>query len=465
MNLCLLSPELLLCGGAILALLGETIWTRVTRGWAFFGAAVLVAAALLALRTPAGAIGGMFVADGVSQFLKVLGALTGLLTVGLSLESRELSQRELPWGTFTALLLFLTAGVMLLVSASDFLSLIVALELIGVASFILTGFLKADRRSGEAAMKYFLVGAFSAGVMLYGISIYYGLFGTTAFEALRTADLAAVPKLPLAGAVFFILVGFGYKVAMVPFHMWVPDVYEGAPLPVTAYISVAPKAAAFGALLRALPDLGALNVAPAVALLAALTMTVGNVGALKQTNAKRLLGYSSVAQMGYVLMGVVAGGKSGTAGVLLYVLLYLFTNMGAFACVAVVTNDAKTEDLDAFAGLSKRSFPLALATAAFFLSLTGLPPMAGFVGKFALFSAAVEHKWIWLAAVAAANSAISFYYYFGIVRRMFLQDPSRSERVALGASLAGCVVVPLLVILWAGLFPTNVLNWVRGVLP
>lgn len=465
MNLHLLSPEILLAAAAMAVLLGDTVWPRLGRGWIGVGALALIAAAVLALQQPAGVLGGMLAVDGVSQYLKVVCVFGVLLSLGLSLESRDLNARPISWGTYVSLLLFSSLGLMLLVSATDFLMLIIALELISVTSFILTGFLKTDRRAGEAAMKYFLIGAFSAGVMLYGISLYYGIFGTTAFDALRTADLSTLPKLPLAGAVFFLLVGFGFKVGMAPFHMWVPDVYEGAPLPVTAFISVAPKAAAFGALLRALPNLDALNVAPAVALLAVLTMTVGNVGALKQTNAKRLLGYSSIAQMGYVLMGVTAGGKPGSSGVLLYVLLYLFMNMGAFACVSLVTNDAKTEDLDAFQGLSRRSLPLALATAVFFLSLTGLPPLAGFIGKYSLFAAAMERGWVWLAVGGAVNSVISLYYYFGVIRRMFFADATRTESVALPLSLAGCVAIPLFVTLWAGVFPNNVLNWVRGVLP
>jgi NADH-quinone oxidoreductase subunit N len=464
MNFCLLTPEIILAGAAMAALIGDTVWPRLGKGWAAFAAAALVAAAVTALRTPAGAM-GMLSVDGVSQFLKVVSALGVLLALGLSLESRDLNAKPIDWGTYVSLLLFSTLGLALLVSATDFLMLIVALEIVSVTSFILTGFLKTDRRAGEAAMKYFLVGAFSAGVMIYGISLYYGLFGTTAFAALKTADLTAVAKLPLAGAVFFLLVGFGFKIGMAPFQQWIPDIYEGAPLPITAFISVAPKAAAFGALLRALPDLDALNVSPAVAFLAVLTMTVGNLGALRQTNAKRLLGYSSIAQMGYVLMGVVAGGKPGSTGVLLYVLLYLFMNMGAFACVTVVTNEAKTEDLEAFSGLSRRSFLLALATTVFFLSLTGLPPLAGFVGKFSLFAAAMERGWVWLAVGGAVNSVISLYYYFGVIRRMFFAEASRAEAVPVAIPLLGCVVIPLLVTLWAGLFPDNVLTWVRGLLP
>jgi NADH-quinone oxidoreductase subunit N len=465
MNLQLLSPEIFLSVGALVVLLGEVLFPKVGRGWVVAAAFGLILAAVAAVRVPNGAFGAMAVVDGTSQFLKVVSIFGVLLVLGLSLESNDLRKREISWGTFTSLMLFSTVGLMLLISASDFLMLIVALELVSVTSFILTGFLKGDKRGAEAAIKYFLVGAFSAGIMIYGISIYYGLFGTTAFSALAQADLAVVPKLPLAGMVFFLLAGFGFKVAMAPFHMWVPDVYEGAPFPVTAFLSVAPKAAAFGALLRALPDMGALGVAPAVGFLAVLTMTVGNAGALRQTNVKRLLGYSSIAQMGYVLMGVVVGGKAGVQGVLTYVLAYVFMNLGAFACAIAVTNNAGTEDLSAFDGLSRRSFGLGLATTAFMLSLTGLPPMAGFIGKFSLFSAAVDKGFWFLAIGAAVNSVISFYYYFGVAHRIFFKDASRTETVSLAGSLLGCVAIPLLVTVWVGLFPNDVVMWIRGLLP
>jgi NADH-quinone oxidoreductase subunit N len=269
MNLNLLSPEIFLAAGGMLILLGETVWKRAGRLWALVASMALILAVVGVMKSPAGAVGGMAVVDGISQFLKAVMIFGVLLVLGLSLESRELNAREIPWGSFVALLLFSTVGLMLLVSASDLLMVVVALELVSVSSFVLVGFLKGDRRGNEAAIKYFLVGAFSAGVMLYGISLYYALFGTTALSALAGADLAALPKLPLAGAIFFLLAGFGFKVAMAPFHMWVPDVYEGASMPVTAYISVAPKAAGFGALMRALPDMGSLGVAPAVAVLAA----------------------------------------------------------------------------------------------------------------------------------------------------------------------------------------------------
>jgi NADH-quinone oxidoreductase subunit N len=459
-----LLPEIVLALAAMTILLGETAWRRASRFWVIPGAAAVCAAAVLAVKVPA-ASGGMFVMDGMGRFLKIVVASGALLTLGLSSGMKSWRPRGISWGAFVSLLLLSTVGLMLLVSSADWLMLVVSLELVSVTCFILTGFLKDDRRGSEAAIKYFLMGAFSAGLMLYGISLYYGVFGTTSLNALRTADLNVVPRLPLVGAAFFVLAGLGFKMAIVPFHMWAPDVFEGAPLPVTAFISSAPKAAAFGALLRALPNLDGLGVSGVVAILSLLTMTVGNVGALRQTNIKRLLAYSSIAQMGTVLMGAVAGGDSGRGAVLIYVLFYLFMNLGAFACAAVVADDAGTEDLGAFSGLARRSLPLALCATIFFFSLTGIPPLAGFVGKFSLFAAALEHGWAWLAVAAVVNSVVSLAYYAGIVRRMFFDEATRPGRVGLSISLAACVAAAVAVTLGAGLFPDRVLAWVRSSLP
>lgn len=457
-------PEIVLALAAMGVLLGETVWRSASRFWVIPGVLAVFAAAVLALHVPA-ISGGMFVLDGMARFLKIAVASGTLLTLGLSTGMKSWRPRGISWGAYVALLLLSTLGLMLLVSSADWLMLVVSLELVSVTCFILTGFLKDDRRGAEAAIKYFLMGAFSAGLMLYGISLYYGVFGTTSLNALRSADFTAVPRLPLIAAAFFVLAGLGFKMALVPFHMWAPDVYEGAPLPVTAFISSAPKAAAFGALLRALPNLDGLGMTGVVAVLSLLTMTIGNIGALRQTNIKRLLAYSSIAQMGYVLMGAVAGGDSGHGAVLIYVSFYLFMNLGAFACAAVVADDAGTEDLAGFSGLARRSHPLALCATIFFLSLTGIPPLAGFVGKFSLFAAALEHGWAWLAVAAVINSVISLAYYAGIIRRMYFDESPRPGRVGLSSSLAVCAAIAVAVTLLAGLFPDRVLAWVRSSLP
>jgi NADH-quinone oxidoreductase subunit N len=277
---------------------------------------------------------------------------------------------------------------------------------------------------------------------------------------------STLPALPLAGALFFILAGFGFKLALVPFHMWAPDVYEGAPTPITAFLSVAPKAAAFGMMIRFFQNHTALHVTALLAVLSAVTMTVGNLAALRQTNVKRLLAYSSVAQMGYVMMGIVAGGSAGIQAVLIYLAAYLFVNLGAFASVIVVGEDAKTESIDGFSGLASRSLPLALTITVFLLSLTGIPPLVGFIGKFSLFSATLQVPGlVWLAVVGAVNSVISLVYYFSIVRLMFFGSTPRTDAVSVSNPLLTCLTLTGTVTLVAGVFPNLLLALVKSVWP
>jgi NADH-quinone oxidoreductase subunit N len=410
----------------------------------------------------------MAAVDGMGNYMKLVLLAGVLMVLWMSADYagfQAIRGEEMAWGTYASLLLMSTVGLLLLVSSTDLLMVVISLELISITSFILTGYLKGDRRSSEAAIKFFLVGAFASGLMLYGISLLYGVLGSTGLQDLVTANLAAVPRLPLVGGVLFLLAGLGFKMAMVPFHMWVPDAYEGAPTPITAYLSVAPKAAAFGALARILPHHASLEISSLLAVLAAATMTVGNFSALRQTNVKRMLGYSSIAQMGYVLVGFVAAGPLGIGSVLVYTAAYLFMNLGAFACVIAVANEAKTDHIDGFAGLASRSFGLALITTVFMLSLTGIPPLVGFVGKFSVFAAAVQEGWIWSAVAGVLNSVVSVYYYFSIVHRMFFQAPARTGKFVLTPSLAGCVIVTLFVTLAVGIFPNTWLAWVGGVVP
>jgi hypothetical protein len=272
------------------------------------------------------------------------------------------------------------------------------------------------------------VGAFSTGIMVFGMSLLYGITGGTSLTALTGPSLAAFPVLPLVGALVFVLAGFGFKLALAPFHMWAPDVYEGAPTPITAFLSVAPKAAAFGMLIRFFQNHTALHVTVILAVVAAVTMTVGNLAALRQTNVKRMLAYSSIAQMGYVMMGLVAGGAAGFRAVLVYLVAYVLMNVGIFASVIAVGEDSQSESIEGFSGLAFRSLPLALTTTVFLLSLTGIPPLVGFIGKFSLFSATLQAPGlVWLAVVGAVNTVISLVYYFSIVRAMFFGPAARPE--------------------------------------
>lgn len=468
-SLSLLVPELLLTVAAVVLLLADN-GRREQKGFSLgVAGAALAGAAALAWASCDGSAFHMLTLDATGRLLKVLLAVAVGMVLAFSSGFSGFkgnSGKIFAWGTFTALLLLATVGLFLLVSASDFLVILIAIELISVSSFVLTGFLREDRRSSEAAVKYFMVGAFSAALMVFGMSLLYGITGTTSMAPLTGEGAAALPALPLAGALFFILAGFGFKLALVPFHMWAPDVYEGAPTPVTAFLSVAPKAAVFGMMIRFFQNSTALHVTGLLAVLSALTMTVGNLAALRQTNIKRLLAYSSVAQMGYVMMGIVAGGASGGQSVLIYLAAYILVNLGAFASVIAVGEDAKTESIEGFSGLASRSLPLALTTTLFLLSLTGIPPLVGFIGKFSLFSATLQSTGlVWLAVVGAVNSVISLVYYFSVVRLMFFGTTSRTGPVALPAPLLACVTLTGAFTLVAGVFPNLLLTLVKSVWP
>jgi NADH-quinone oxidoreductase subunit N len=448
-------------------LLGDAFAPSRRRLWLGAASALVLAAAACVVRSldQTGVVLGMMAVDGLGHFfrLTLLGGV--LLVLWMSSDYGAFAKARIGWGTYAALLLFSAAGLLFLVASMDLLMVVISLELISVTSFILTGFQRRERRSTEAAIKFFLVGAFSSGIMIYGISLLYGLLGSTSLQALADADLLGLPRFPLVGSLLFILAGLGFKLGMAPFHMWIPDAYEGAPTPVTAFLSVAPKAAAVGVLVRALSNHAELDLTGVLAVLAALTMTLGNLSALRQTNVKRLMAYSSIAQVGYILVGFVAAGKLGMLSVLVYTLAYLFMNLGAFACVIAVTDEAGTDEIEGFAGLSRRSLPLALATTVFLLSLTGIPPLIGFVGKFAIFAAAVAEGWIWLAVAGVLNSVVSLYYYFLIAHRMFFTEPARSGPVRLTPALAACVALTLFVTLAVGLFPNALLAWALGVVP
>ena len=467
-GLCALSAELLLTGAALVLLMWDAVRPAARRGPLAFSVLALAAAAWVAARTPDTVAYGVFVVDGTARFLKIvlLGAV--VLVTALSASFKGFADREerFAWGTYLGLLLISTVGLLFLASASDFLMALIALEIVSVSSFVLVGFTRKDRRSSEAAIKYFLMGAFASGLMVYGISLFYGLTGGTSAAALNADTAGRVAALPLTAALLFVLVGFGFKLALAPFHMWVPDVYEGAPTPVTAFLSVAPKAAAFGLLMRLFSHAADLRILPLMALLAAITMTVGNLGALRQDNVKRLLGYSSIAQMGYVAIAFVAASALGSRAILLYLAAYVLMNLGAFAVVIAVADDAGREDVGSFDGLAARSLPLALTTTFFLLSLTGLPPFLGFIGKFSIFAAAGQAKGLmWLAVVGVVNSVVSFAYYFSIVRAMFFREPQQAGAPFLSRPLTAVLGVTLAATVLLGLYPAPLLAWVQRIVP
>jgi NADH-quinone oxidoreductase subunit N len=425
------------------------------------GVAGAVGVSLLLWGGPATSFQGMLAGDGFALFLDVvIGGATGavlLLSVGY------LPRLGVAPGEYYALVLFASVGMMLMAAGTDLLVIFLALELMSLSLYVLAGTFRTRPEGNEAALKYFLLGAFASGFFLYGIALLYGATGTTNLARLGAA-LAAPGALRdpmvLAGLAL-LLVGFGFKTSAVPFHQWAPDVYQGAPTAVAAFIATGSKAAAFGALLRVLAVMRPLQADWAVALwlLAALTMTVGNVVALVQSNVKRLLAYSSVAHVGYMLVGLAAGLGPGAPAVLFYLGVYAVASVGAFGTVLLLEREGEEAvDLAAYGGLAGRHPILALGLTVFLLALIGMPPTAGFVGKFYLFSAAIQKGLVWLAVIAVLNSVAAAYYYLRLIVYMYMREPEGAPTTALVTPAAAvALAVSAWVTLQLGLWPGPVL--------
>jgi len=394
-----------------------------------------------------GLFGGLIARDPFTDFFKLLFLATTAFVGVAAMRSRETIEyqpgeyQDRESGEFYALALTTTIGMMLMAAATDLLMAFLSLELVSILSYILSGFKRRDRKSSEASLKYVIYGGVASGVMLYGMSLLYGLAGATSLTTIRAAVAASPSTLTLVIAVVLCLAGFGYKVATVPFHMWCPDVYEGAPTPVTAFLSVGPKAAGFALLIRffggAIPEAINPDAGPApwpiiLAVVAAATMTLGNLAAINQTNIKRLLAYSSIAHAGYLMLGLCAGNTDGQRAILLYLVTYLFMNLGAFLVVMGLTDAGLGEQIDDYRGLGVRAkFPAAVMTICL-VSLTGLPPLAGFWGKFYLFAALIGKGGTLnatLALIALLNSAVSLYYYARVFKVMYFEKATNEEPV------------------------------------
>ncbi len=380
---------------------------------------------------------GMIRLDAFAIFFKILLILATSATILFSLRSEEIDVKLK--GEYFALLLAVTFGMFLMASSTNLLMIFISLETVSLTSYILAGFLTHSPRSSEAAFKYITYGAVASGTMLFGLSLIFGMTGTGDLaeigERLPTVLASGeVTALGLLIAITFILAGIGYKIASVPFHMWSPDVYEGAPIPITAFLSVASKAAGFALFLRffysgfkAPGILDSVDWGLLLAVVSALTMTVGNLAALPQRNVKRLLAYSSIAHGGYLLMGGVLLTSDGLSAILFYLIVYLFMNLGAFYVVILVANDSGSEMIEGFRGLSSRSPLIAGAMMIFLISLTGIPPFAGFFGKFFLFKAVIDSGFYWLAFIGLLNSVISLYYYARIIKAMYFESADETE--------------------------------------
>jgi NADH-quinone oxidoreductase subunit N len=463
----LITPLLTLVGWACLLLLIDLFIPKGRKSITAVLAAVGLVAALILTVTRMGetaeAFSGMFVQDGFSTTLQILFLSIGLVAIAQA--NDYLRRRGIEQGEYYTLLLFTISGMMLMASAGDLIVVFLALELLSIPLYILAGFARPEIPSEEAALKYFLLGAFASGFVVYGIALVFGATGTTALEGVVKAASAgvALPWLLLVGA-GMILVGLGFKVAAVPFHMWTPDVYHGAPATVTAFMSVGAKAGGFAALLRvfisAFPTT-AQTWGPAAMWIAALTMAWGNIAAIAQSNLKRMLAFSSIAHAGYILMSLPAASTQAVApeavrAALFYLLGYAITNLGAWGVVVALENsEGGGVDIDDLAGLGAKRPVMAVAMALFMLSLTGVPPTVGFIGKFYVFRAALEANLIWLALVGVVTSLISAYYYLRVIVVMYMQvgEPvTRSEvwlnatiwLTALGTFVFGVMPAPLL---------------------
>jgi NADH-quinone oxidoreductase subunit N len=453
----LLSPELLLTAVAslilCLAVFTSKARERILAALALAGIAAAAAMLVVIARDPSHStpiLAGMFVADNFSIFFKLLVLLSCALTVLSSV--RFVGEAAYPAGEYYALVLFATVGTMFMASGDSLASIYVSLELMALSSYVLAGYFKEQVKSTEAATKYFILGAFSSGVLLYGISLLYGFSGKMALLDLATAFSTAPANRILTIGVLLLLFGILFKIAAVPFHVWAPDVYEGAPTPITAFLSVGPKAGAYAILARifyvALPHFAA-DWKLVVAISAAATFVVGNVAALLQTNVKRLLAYSSIANAGYALLGVLGFEHGGVAAIQIYLLAYTFMNFGAFALVIFLESRGYAgESIDDWKGLARRNPLLAGVMLLFLLSLAGIPTTAGFIGKYYLFAVAVNAGYPALAVLAVLASAVSLFYYFRIVMAMYLSDgeaaPLKSSP-GVAWSAAICAVMTLVI--------------------
>jgi len=417
------------------------------------------------------AYGGSLVLDPLAMFFKVIFLIAAALSIAISLRYLDIEREN--HGEYYALILFATMGMMFMAGAVDLVTLYIGLETMAIATYVLVGFLRSNQRSNEASMKYFLLGAFSSGILLYGMSLLYGIAGSTRFDDIAAAldqRLLGNPTDPISlMAMITLSAGIFFKIAAVPFHQWTPDAYEGAPTSITAYMSVAVKAASFAMMVRVFM-IAIYPLRPQwVTILAAvsiLTMTIGNIAAITQSNVKRLLAYSSISHAGYILIGLIAGNDTGLTAVGLYLLIYTFTNIGTWAViVALRRKDVIGEHIDDMAGLYYKHPTAAVLMLIFLLSLAGIPPTAGFIGKYYLFAAAIETGHNTLAVVAVLNAVISVYFYLRIVVSMFMRDATEKTGLTFAPGLTMALGIAFIFTMWIGIYPDPFIALARRAIP
>ena len=467
-NLAAIMPEIILSCVAMVLLLVNVFVPSKDKGYlgylSIIGLAVTAVSVVSGWGPSVSAFGGAIVQDNFATFFKMIFLISAALAILIS--DKYMAQEECNQGELYPLILFATIGMMLMAAGTDMMVIFLGLELLSVCLYVLAGFNRGNAKSNEAGLKYFLLGAFSTGFLLYGMALTYGATGSTKIAAISAYVMAnpSVAANPIfVVGMLLIAVGFSFKIAAAPFHMWTPDVYEGAPTPMTAFMSAGPKAAGFAAFIRvmifAFPMLRA-EWGDLLWVLAVLTMTVGNIIALSQDNIKRMLAYSSIAHAGYALVGFTATNAEGAAGILFYMLSYTFMNIGAFAVIILIGKKGeKNGNVSDFAGLGFKKPVLAVIFSIFLFSLAGMPPTAGFIGKFYLFSAAIKSGYIWLAVIGVLNSAASLYYYLRVMVYMYMKDPNEEfEWAGATPAIAVCLAVAVGATLLLGVVPGTVLE-------
>jgi len=462
-NMAVIAPEVILSLFAMALLLINVFVKGESKGYLGYlslaGIVISLFSLLSGWNSATDSFSGTIVQDNFAIFFKAIFLISAAMSILIT--DKYLQREDCNQGEIYPLILFATVGMMLMAAGTDLMVIFLGLEVLSVSLYILAGFNRGSLKSNEAGLKYFLLGAFSTGFLLYGMALTYGATGTTKVAKIAAFIAAAgidSSNIMLLAGMLLMATGFAFKVAAAPFHMWTPDVYEGAPTPMTAFMSVGPKAAGFAAFLRvflvALPGLKP-EWSWLIWGLAVLTMTVGNITALYQQNIKRMLAYSSIAHAGYVLVGFTAGNAVGTAGVLFYMLSYAFMNIGAFAIIILVGKKGEANNnVSDYAGFGYRHPILGVAMCIFLFSLAGIPPAAGFIGKFYLFSGAVQAGYIWLAVIGVLNSAASVYYYLRVMVFMYFKEPTEEfEWVKLSPAFIVCLIIAVAGVLIPGVLP------------
>jgi len=467
-NFSIIAPELILSAFALAVLLLGVFYPRAGRSdhLGYVSLAGIVVAffyTIPLMGTSQYAFNNMIAADGFGVFFKVIFLIIALLTVLISIG--YVKRVDIDFGEYYALIMFSTVGMMLMAAGTSLITIFLGLETMSISIYVLAGMITGDRKSVESALKYFLLGAFATGFLLYGMALIYGSTGSIILKEIATyigskPELLRSPMIIIGIAL--LTIGFGFKVATVPFHMWTPDVYEGAPTSITAFMATGVKAAAFAGFIRVFfSALGPFQPdwITIMWLLAVATMTVGNVVAIAQTNIKRMLAYSSIAHAGYILVAFVAGNELGTASILFYLLIYAFMNIGAFTVVILLGKRGEENvSISDYAGIGFKYPLLAASMTIFLLSMAGIPPLGGFMGKFYIFSAAVKGQYYWLAVIGVLNSAISVYYYLRVTVLMYFRE---AEREISGLSFSPTSVIAVIISTWGvlymGIFPRSIL--------